>query len=948
MERERDPVGGPIAASNRAADEAPEGHTLELAAPEVEGVGRDLMLAQLEASLFGSAEAQPFRVGRFTILEKLGAGGMGVVHAAFDPDLERKIAIKFVRDDVADAEGRARARLLREAQALARLDHPNVVSVYDVGAYEGGIYIAMEFVRGTSLRDWVEDGSPTTQQILDAYLQAGRGLAAAHEAGIVHRDFKPDNAILGDDGRVRVLDFGLAASELEAWSSEDDLTREAPADEAEGTGRFSQTLTRTGAVMGTPLYMAPEQHRGERADARSDQFAFCVSLWIAVYDRRPFAGQSLADLGEAVGAGRLQSPPSGTKGVPKRVRQALERGLAADPKDRFERLEDLLLELDTGGRRRRVGLWAGAGLSLAAIAGGIIAWQVKARAEPSVCETALADIDRIWNEARRMDATAHLGGAAVAGTWTKVAAELDAYTGKWRSAVQGLCAQEEFDFDRMSCLEWRRQEVETVAEILLELPADQLHLVAEAVGSLTPIESCTDARALRVLPPPHPDPETRKALQGIRLDLARARVLQKSGRHDEALRTAHAADDAARGHADAGTQAEAALLLGEIYVESGRLDEAEAYLEKAVDAAESGAHDIVRARALADLVGLVGFARGEPTARLEARFRALHDRIGELPSRAYADFSNSLTMTRLGHGQLEAAESAGREALAEAKRLGIDPTLAEAQLALTLTLLGRYDEAGKMLDAILERIDDQHPKAVMVFGIAGIQRGFAGEDARALQLFERALALESRRALRQPHYRAIVGTYLATSLDRLGEFERAVQTQEASIAALRKLWGEGHTSLGRAHHQFGTTLADNGRWGRARESFQRSIEIWSVTHGPDSRAVAQPETGLARVLLHEGRDAEALRILEAAMRKLDQGSGHPAEDARTWFHLARALQRTGGDPRRAQTLAQRALDALEALGPGYEHEREQIRTWLRDPAADPPDPQNAPPGDPSN
>lgn len=884
------------------------------------------MLAQLEAKLFGTGEAQPFRVGRFTVLEKLGAGGMGVVHAAFDPDLERKIAVKFLHHEFVDDDDRNHARLLREAQALARLDHPNVVSVYDVGTYDGGVYVAMEFVRGQSLQAWIEEGSPSAAEILDAYSQAGRGLAAAHAAGVVHRDFKPANAIMGDDGRVRVLDFGLAAR--------DDRIADEPErddrgdDETMNTGGFARALTRTGAVLGTPLYMAPEQHMGERADARCDQFALCVSLWIALFKERPFEGETMAQLRLNVVEGNLRELPPRAAGVSRRVRDALVRGLNPDPDRRFATMDELLVELDWSGRRRRATALSIAGVLVAGALGGVIAWQVKAQAVPTICESARNEIDQIWNEAVAMDATARFGQTEAASTWQRVNTGFDAYTRKWRDALASNCEAPEIDLDRMSCLEWRRQELETAVAVLLDSTPGDLHLVADAVSSLTPIEVCTDPRALRVLPPPHPDPDKRRAIQAQRIELARAQVLHNSGRHDEALRAANQASEVAAEIDDPALQAEAALLLGEVFAEAGKLREAEAQLERALDAAEAGAHDIVRARALADLVGLTGFALGQPTQRLEARFLAVHERIGELPTRAYVDFMQSLTMTRLGHGQLEAAEKAGREALAEARRLGIDATQARAQLGLALTLLGRYDEAAELLERTAADVDEQHPAAVMVFGIIGIQKGFAGYDQQAVASFQRALAIEAKRELGQPHYRAIVGTYLANSLDRLGQYEQAVQAQEQSIAALRRLWGSEHSSLGRAHYQFGTTLADNGDWERARQNFEASARIWRVTHGPEHRALAQPETGLARVCLHEGDDDRALELLEGAMRKLSQGQGHPAEDARTFFHLARALERKGGERSRALALAERARQTLETLGPGYERDRDRIRAWV--------------------
>ena len=291
------------------------------------------------------------------------------------------------------------------------------------------------------------------------------------------------------------------------------------------------------------------------------------------------------------------------------------------------------------------------------------------------------------------------------------------------------------------------------------------------------------------------------------------------------------------------------------------------------------------------------------------------------------DYLLGVTMVRIGHGRIRDATLAAREALEETQRLGVDATKAHTQLGLALTLLGRYEEARVELETALEGIDMQHPDAVLVLGVSGIQRGFVGEDREAIESFERALALEGERKLGQPHYRALVGTYMAISVDRLGNAEKAIFMQRTAIAALKQLWGEEHGALGRAYHQFGTTLADNGKWAEARDAFERSLAIWKRTHGSNHRAVAHPETGLARVLLHEGRNVEALRLLESALPKLAAEDGHPPEDSRTYFHLARALALTDGDQMRARQLAATALELLADLGPGYDRDRQAIKTW---------------------
>jgi eukaryotic-like serine/threonine-protein kinase len=263
------------------------------------------------------------QVDRYVVLRELGRGGMAVVYAAFDPQLDRRIALKVMRR-VSDARAKEAAqRLHREAQALARLSHPNVIRVYDVGVFEGTVYLTMELVEGRTLRAWLDEETPPWRRALEVVLAAGDGLAAAHRVGLVHLDFKPSNVLIGHDGRVKVADFGLAREPRGSARSRDlDEGDEAGidaerigADLERSSAQLSEPLTELGAVIGTPGYIAPEQLQGLEADARSDQFAFCVTLWQALYSERPFAGEDRRALEGAVLRGEIRTP-SDTAGVP--------------------------------------------------------------------------------------------------------------------------------------------------------------------------------------------------------------------------------------------------------------------------------------------------------------------------------------------------------------------------------------------------------------------------------------------------------------------------------------------------------------------------------------------------------------------------------------------------------------------------------------------------------
>ena len=308
------------------------------------------------------------RIGRFVVEGQLGAGAMGVVYAAHDRELDRRVALKVLRG-TGDQE--ALLRLQREGQAMARVTHPNVITVHEAGIQGRLVFLAQELLDGGSLRQWL--ATPHDQrEVLDKFIAAGRGLAAAHAAGLVHRDFKPDNVLLGKDGRVRVSDFGLARS----LAALDTVPGGGGIDPLGGTTRDQghspmATMTRTGAVMGTPLYMSPEQHRGEGADERSDQFSFCVALYQALYRQAPFAGKTVDALADAVIAGRMQPTPKQAK-VPAPLRRILLRGLSTDPAQRYPSMDALLADLtrEPSRKLRRFGIAATFMLLVAGAVGG--------------------------------------------------------------------------------------------------------------------------------------------------------------------------------------------------------------------------------------------------------------------------------------------------------------------------------------------------------------------------------------------------------------------------------------------------------------------------------------------------------------------------------------------------------------------------------------------------
>ena len=287
----------------------------------------------------------PDKIGRFEVRALAGSGQNALIYSAWDEDKQRRVAIKLLRRE-RSARRDTQARFLREAKTMARLAHPNIVQIYEVGTHEGQVFLALEYVEGRNFREWQDEDSPGVVELVRKYLDAGRGLEAAHHAGVMHRDFKPENVLLGTDGRVRVLDFGLARS-TRGTDSYQTLENETPGLRdalAEGP-----ELLATFGVSGTPAYKSLEQHFGRPTDPRTDQFAYCVALWEALYGQRPFLGRTAGEIARAIEAGNIHEPPA-TREVPRRLRKALERGLSAERVDRYMSMGDLLEAIEQGAK----------------------------------------------------------------------------------------------------------------------------------------------------------------------------------------------------------------------------------------------------------------------------------------------------------------------------------------------------------------------------------------------------------------------------------------------------------------------------------------------------------------------------------------------------------------------------------------------------------------------
>ncbi len=817
--------------------------------------GSGTAIDSLDAELGRAQEKAALRlergrtIGRYVVLYELGAGGMGVVYAAYDPELDRKIALKLLHADSTSSRGRQ--RLLREAKAIAKLTHPNVVTVHDVGTYEGRVFVAMEYVDGVTLRQWLRERQRAWQDVLDVLCDAAGGLAAAHAAELIHRDFKPDNVLVDRGGRVVVLDFGLARraqshddSGVQSKSGErsaersssgersrDDMRRRAltsasrdkpserdksardksardksardksgerdrPAEREDlppPSGDFDVELTRTGALLGTPAYMAPEQHLGSAVDARTDQFAFCVVLWEALYGSRPFKGESATQAAVSVVKGVLEEPPKGT-GVPNWLRRVLQRGLSVESGARYPDMHALLAALRRDQARKvRRGLALGTGVVGLGV-GAVLAF-VAASRDRELCEGTAERLRGVWDDdvRTRMRGAFERSNVPYSSTaFTGVEQALDEYTAAWGRQHHEACeathvhhdqSQEMLDL-RMACLRARLGEVGALVAELESADAPVIEHAVEAAESLGRLESCSDTLALAARVRPPEDPRTRELVDRLRTTLADAKAKEAAGRYDAALALAEEVAERAAGLDYPPVLAEAKLRLGSVLERKGEFAAAERELLEAIWHAEASHHESVAADAWVRLVWVTGVERGDPkTGELWINFAdAAVQRLGtnEL---LRATLIHNLGGVRYAQHRFDEAFDRYREALELQQRL-LGPD--DPQVAMTFNHMGNVKiEQGDLATAreyVLRSYDvrrrvlgERHPKVAASINNLAVIAGKQGDHEAALEQVERALAIVGDSGGAEELVSLTAGSQSAL---RVGASERAVRYLE--------------------------------------------------------------------------------------------------------------------------------------------------------------------------
>jgi serine/threonine-protein kinase len=861
--------------------------------------------AELSALLPGRTLA-----GRYTVLDKLGQGGMGVVVAAYDARLDRRVALKLLRRlEQPEGEGPQEAWLVREAQAMARLSHPNVVAVYDAGTLEdGSIFIAMEYIQGQTLRRWRNQEPRPWRQVLEAYVAAGRGLAAAHAAGLIHRDFKADNVLVGQDGRVRVTDFGLARTQSSAdpgakASSEPgqepvvQSSASLPTDQrvtARPSGSWSSVLTLPGIFMGTPAYMAPELFRGGVADLRSDLFAFCASLYEALFGQLPFRGSSPTDFTRAQLEGKVVTPPEASD-VPAWVTRTVLWGLQPEAERRPASMEALLTALqDDPEARRKALLRRGAlGLTMAGLAAMAVVGWTRQQAPASDCAQVRRQLDGVWDGAVKARVREAMLGTQLPyapDTFSRVATVLDGYAEGWLAQRREVCEfvrqqavqAQGLSVRREYCLERRRSQLRALTELLARAPDRELVPRAVQVAqSLPPLEYCADAKALTAAVPPPEEPQLRAKAEVLQQQLDGLEALIDAGKYKEGLTRADTLLSQAEQVGHAPLQARALFLAALTRDGTGDYKGAEELARKAATLAARGKELAVAARASGLVLFLTGFrqARYQDAALLKLGVDMAVELADDDLIRANAFNSQGLLLTVQGRHE-EARQEYERALALREKVLGPDHPMVTPSLnnlGNVFEEMGRYEEARQMHERVLaireKVLGPQHPDMAGALGNLGNVLTSLGRYEEALQRHERALSVREQALGAEHPLVANTLNNLGDTLRALGRFEESRRMHERALALQEKALGAEHPRIAGTLVSLGSVLEELGQYEESRRRYERALAMEEKALGPEHADLAEPLSGLGRLAEAVGRYEEARRMHERALALREKALG---------------------------------------------------------------------------
>jgi len=812
-------------------------------------------LANTEARLF-ARQTPPPSLGRYVLLSRIGMGGQGIVHEAYDPELDRKVAIKLIMGQDAPRDD----ALAREARAASRVAHDNIVAVHDVGRYDSldlsddgqhrqevpreGVFLVMELLSGGDLAAWIERDEPAWGQIVDHFIAVAEGLAAAHDRGVVHLDFKPQNVLLSEAGTPKIVDFGLA--------------------------RLHHATESSSTRGGTAPYMAPEQHdRDATPGPAADQFAFCVALYEALGGKRPFP--------EARGDALLQAKQSGpprlvAAGVPERLRRVLRRGLAAEPTERFPTMHALVDELRASRRRRGPTL----ALTLAVVGAGLASVFA---ADRDPCSAVDSELDDVWNAERRRALQARLSEASepfAATVAATVVDDLDAHRDAWVDARRVACVEAraggQDSGDPSLCLQSARSGFAEVVAILEQGGPDAVGRAHRILDALPRPQICDGGQA--------DAPATASAEEVLEVERLLT-VARSLGERPESVQAAERASARAHEVGDPTLRARAAIVHGVALMAVADLERASEVLELAALDAERAGDDATAVLALATLAYCRGWEQHRfPEARRAIGLgRAKVDRasLGWWPQSQLALAEGALDVR---DGSLEQAVSSlgrARELLTE--HLGSEhPSLDQVDRLETIGWFnaGRTDVAAEIterrVERLRQRLGSDHPEVLGAEGNLAVFAKIDGRYREALTILLRVTPAQQRVLEEDNHSALTARQQLATVLEVFGRFdESAAMAQSVLDSRIRTLDGDDQDILV-SHALLGGALLAGGRVPEAAPHIRRAVQMLEAHHSGSPRTAHTRALAveLETALGHWDAAAEQLELAEQATGDIPQ------------------------------------------------------------------------------
>ncbi len=819
---------------------------------------------------------------------------MGAVYRAHDPELDRDVAVKVLHH----TDWRAQQRMRREAQAMASLSHPNVLPVYDVAEHDGRLFIAMELVEGQNLRQWLAKPGRSWEEIVRTFIEAGRGLDAAHEAGFVHRDFKPANVLVGDDGRVRVMDFGLARPLTEDSELDSSMATLAVPD---GTA-----VTEEGMVVGTPPYMAPEQFMSGPIDRAADQYGFCVALWEGLAGQRPWDG--INDRRKLL-AIKLRGAPDASVALatmPRSIQDAVERGLSAEPESRFPSMQSLLAAIEPPEERSNSRAVLGVSLVGAVLViGGLgIASSSDEEEEPTVaCEEAERWIGATWDDAARTRAREGLLATEVSyapETWPLLEERLDGYVARWVESHRAACvaaeAQERGADARLRCLGDGRRALDALVRAFGEADETTLSLAISAVDRLPEPLQCADAaERLHELPLPT-DPEQLAAVERAKEQLAWVRALSQLGRYGDAVERGRVLLGEVEPLGHPPLSIDVALVLGKA-ISADRQSGGVELLERAYFDARTHGLERRAVRAALLLVRYLGVTleQGDAATQWIEHAQGVVERLSDPYLRA--DFHVVVGEAHHSAGRTAEAIEHKERALELAREL-YPPThravaVAQSGLGTIYDMTGRLDEALALAQQakaiVVESSGPRHPDVAQLLHSVGHAQLALGALDEARASFE--LAREINEEVFGPEHTRVAGSLnnLATVETRSKHYGRAVDLLERSLRIREEVMGPEHPLVARVLVNLGEAYQGRGRSEEAIEALDRAGRIVEQAYG---------------------RTHEIMVAVVAARGSIAAAAGHPQE-ASTWFETGAELAEAVYGPEHQTT--QKFREGVEAM-----------------------------------